>query len=210
MKTKLPCALLTAGFAVIAACSMAAQETPQPVQGATRTKQPAKRPAKKVHKVWSNDDFESSHASASKGPAPSKETATSAQPTPTGSVPAITANKNSETKKAATPAQPAATGKVSTAAASPAQPSIKLPETIEQTKQVIYEETQDTRDVTESLNQLKEKLNSSPDGRKAEMQIQIGRYNKVIEANEADLKILQDHLQKLLAKQAAGNSKSSK
>jgi hypothetical protein len=210
MKMKIFCALLTVGFTAIVACSMAAQETPQPVQAAIRTKQPAKRPAKNAHKVWSNDDFESSHASTSKDPASSKETATSAQPTATSSVPAITVNKDSETKKAATPAQPAATGDVSTAPAPQAPPSIKLPETVELTKQAIYEETQDTRDVRESLSQVKEKLYASTDGPKPGMQSQIDRYNKVIDANEADLKILQDHLQKLLAKQAAGNSTSPK
>jgi hypothetical protein len=189
MKMKLSCALLTVGFAVIVACSMAAQETPRPVKAAIRTKQPAKPPAKKSHKVWSNDDMATLRTPEDKY-LEAKETTPAPQPT---AVPTASAK----------PAPP-------TKAPAPASTSIKLPDTIEQTEQVIGENTQYIVDSNNRLRQLKAELGATPETQRALKQAEIERCAKLIEETEAGLKILQDHLQKLRAKQPVGNSTSSK
>ncbi|HEY2545993.1 MAG TPA: hypothetical protein VGI46_08005 [Candidatus Acidoferrum sp.] len=51
---------------------------------------------------------------------------------------------------------------------------------------------------------------SSPEAQKTQKHAEIERSAKLIDANEADLKLLQDHLQKLLAKQPAANPTAPK
>lgn len=182
-------AILAAGFSLSAACSMAAQQTPQPTQAALRPKPPtAKSAPKKAHKVWSNDNIatlrtpEDEHLDATQAPSP-------AQPT----VPAASTAPNSPAKPAAQPST-----------------SIKLPETVEKTEQAIRENTQDIRDAEDRLRQLESELTVTPEPQKTQKQAEIKRSEKLIEDAEADLKILQNHLQKLRATQSGNHTPSPK
>lgn len=188
VKMKLFRAILVAGVSLSVAHSMGAQQTAQPAQAAPRPKRSvAKSAPKNAHKVWSNDNIAALRTPEDKY-LEAEEASPAAQPT----VPAAPTAPSS-------PAKPAA------------QPStVKLPETIEKTEQAIRENSQDIRDAQDRLRQLESELTVTPEPQKTQKQAEIKRNEKLIEDAEADLKILQDHLQKLRATQPRNRTPSPK
>lgn len=188
MKMKLFRAILVAGLSLSVARSMAGQQTPQPTQAAPRPRRStAKSAPKNAHKVWSNDNI-----AALRTPEDKYLEAEQASP-------------------ASQPAAPAASPARSSPAKPSAQPStIKLPETIEKTEQAIRENTQDIHDAEDRLRQLESELTATPEPQKTQKQAEIKRNEKLIEDAEADVKILQDHVQKLRAPQSGNRTPSPK
>lgn len=188
--------IVVAGFSAFLGCSIAAQQTPQPTQEAPRTKKPAAKPApRNAHKVWSNDNIATLRTPEDKyvEAKVASPVAPAAQP-PT---PAVTS----------TPSVPTASAAPVKSAALPST-SIKLPDTIEKTQQVIRENTQDIHDAEDRLRQLKSELTATPEPQKTQKQAEIERTAKLIADAEADLKTLQDHLQKLRATESAKRTSS--
>ncbi|HKV25000.1 MAG TPA: hypothetical protein VJN93_10460 [Candidatus Acidoferrum sp.] len=161
-----------------AAMQTAAQEIPRPTPAALRAKEYSRPVLKKRHMVWTNDDL-------------------IAMRTPEDLY-LQAREKESEVlqRKAST----------SSDAKDPIVPAVKLPATIAATEQSIREDQQDVYDAKEKLAELSDQLSTAPEDQKPGKQSEITRRTGILQATERELKVLEEHLEKLRAQQAGANS----
>jgi hypothetical protein len=76
-------------------------------------------------------------------------------------------------------------------------PSIKLPETIEQTQKIIDEDLEDIRNDEEVLPRLKQQLENAPDDQKAAKQEEIDQITQDLNEARDEVQVLRKHLEDL-------------
>ncbi|HVS89940.1 MAG TPA: hypothetical protein VHF01_17185 [Candidatus Acidoferrum sp.] len=152
----------------------------QSVLPAAAAQDPQPPPAK-VKKVWTNDELESSRTPMDQ----------------------YLADK--EAREAASAAQAAAD-------AIPSQQlplGIKMPVTVEETRQAVDDSLQDINDQKDAIDRLNKELESAPDEQKAGIQREIDRHTTGVQTSQQEMKALQDHLKQLNSKSPSENSADS-
>jgi hypothetical protein len=159
--------------------SPVAAQDPQPPPPVA-AEEPQPSPAK-VKKVWTNDALESSRTLMDQ----------------------YLADK--EAREAASAAQAAAD-------AIPSQQHplwIKMPATVQETRQAIGDTLQDINDQEDAIDRLNKELESAPGEQKAGIQREIDRHTTGVQTSQQEMKALQDHLKQLHSKSPSENSPDS-
>jgi len=138
-------------------------------------------PAANIKKVWTNDDLASSRS------------------------PMDQYLLDKEAGEAAAAEQAAADA----IASQQALARIKMPATVEETRQAIDDTTQDINDQNDALDRLNKELESAPDEQKAGIQREIDRHGSGVQTSQQELKALQDHLRQLKSKAPGASSADS-
>jgi 5,10-methylenetetrahydrofolate reductase len=86
---------------------------------------------------------------------------------------------------------------------------IKMPATVEKTRQAISETLQDINDEKEAIDRLNKELESAPDEQKAGIQREIDRHTTGVQTSHQEMKALQGHLKQLNSKSPGENSADS-
>jgi len=152
------------------------QTEPQPLQQQQSARQPlnsqpAQLPEAKQKKVWTNDDVVSLR-------------------TPSD---VYLAEKEAQEAAAAEAAKEAAKTKLGDVA----RATEKLPATVEETRKLITAKVSQIADDQQALDRYTVELPSEPVERKDRMQEEITRITAALPKERSELKILQDHLEKL-------------
>jgi hypothetical protein len=138
-------------------------------------------PPAKVKKVLTNDDLESSRS------------------------PTDQYLLDKEASEAAAAAQAAADA----LAYQQALAGIKMPATVEETRQAIRDAHQDINDEKDAIDRLNKEFETAPDVQKAGIQREINRHTTGVQTSEQELRALQDHLRQLNSRSLSGNSADS-
>jgi hypothetical protein len=150
------------------------QQPPQQQQSTQHpsNSQPSDQPEAKHRKVWTNDDVASLRTPAD----------------------VYLAEKEAQEAAAAeAAAQEAAKAKL----VDGARPTVKLPATVEETRKLIAGRESQIADDQQALDRYTAELPNEPAERKDRMQEEIKRITAGLPKERSELKILQDHLEKL-------------
>jgi t-SNARE complex subunit (syntaxin) len=86
---------------------------------------------------------------------------------------------------------------------------IKMPATVEKTRQAINETLLDINDEKEAIDRLNKELASVPEEQKAGIQRELDRHTTGAQTSQQELKAFQDHLKRLNSKSPGENSEDS-
>jgi exonuclease VII large subunit len=86
---------------------------------------------------------------------------------------------------------------------------IKMPATVEKTRQRIDDTLQDIKDQKDAIDRLNKELESAPDEQKAGIQRQLDRHTTGVQTSQQELKAFQDHLKRLNSKSPGEDSADS-
>jgi uncharacterized protein YicC (UPF0701 family) len=86
---------------------------------------------------------------------------------------------------------------------------IKMPATVEKTRQRIDDTLQDIKDQKDAIDRLNKELESAPEEQKAGIQRQLDRHTTGVQTSQQELKAFQDHLKRLNSKSPGEDSADS-